>query len=150
VGEEISWSVIYDNSSTVWHYYDDGSNGLGEFGQNDDTIYKTYNWTNGAYGTDAIYSLDTKTVEYMQLPDIQEKNYSVQYHYQSNNSLQAGYSRDGFGLGASFRDGSNSGQFYNYSLGNEPADVQLAITGYSESPIGQVKGDVDANGVPVL
>ena len=42
LGDTFTWSVIYNNSLPGFTRYDDGANGIGEFGEGDDTVVNTF------------------------------------------------------------------------------------------------------------
>jgi hypothetical protein len=52
IGDEVSWSVLFDSESKVSHVYSDGINGIGEFGGGDDSVIST----NGLDPSDRYYS----------------------------------------------------------------------------------------------
>lgn len=107
VGDTFTWTVTYDDSSLRMHGYSDGANGIGEFGEGDDTlnhVYCTGTESNGAgcttstgsshsFLSDAIFDL-SNFYDVMAVANLTGYDY-----YTSNNALR-----------------------YNTSSGNEYAD----------------------------
>jgi hypothetical protein len=136
IGDEITWSITPANAGSLFHVYNDGPNGIGEFGQNDDTVHHTNYFDYNDSIVDATFSLDAKTTEYIAtVPDVTERNYATLYYMERNDCILAeysSYSRDGFAMRSDLCD--KTGHIYNYSLGLDTAVVDYYIVSYTNSP----------------
>jgi len=84
IGDSFTVSALYDDAGTVMHVWNDGPNGIAEFGEGDDTLSSTSDLTSSypgyAFLSDATYTFDSRTQNFMsQLPDTYTGNYSLVY-----------------------------------------------------------------------
>jgi hypothetical protein len=98
-GDSFALTVRFDNESNTMTRWNDGPNGVAEFGGGDDTINEIFyllSYPGFDFLADAQYSLDPQTSNYQTLlPDLFDTNWAAAYHQTSPEIYIYAYGAEG-------------------------------------------------------
>lgn len=97
LGEVINWNILYDDQGEWQSTYTDGANGIAENGKGDDVLQSRSKPIGHLFATDATYTFDNKTLEFIDaLNDTTARNFSQITCLSDPNLLNGYVLMDGF------------------------------------------------------
>lgn len=112
VGDQMSWSILYDDQIGWVHNYGDGFNQIAESGGGDDYLSYQYKPTGMLSASDAIFIFDSKTNQFQtSVSDTTDTNYSTMMRY-SPRQIIGDIQQDGFFMTSGLERTSGGGWWF--------------------------------------
>ncbi len=120
-GDIITWSVTYDNIGRIAHSYNDGLNGIAEYGAGDDTLVSTWCSNPGQLNCDLNFNTDTllsdATIEFGNVFNVLLANSIFSDFVESDGNNSMSFVRDDYWGGNTFSQSGDARSFGSNDVG---------------------------------